>query len=522
MEKICPKCASPFGPEQNVCPGDGAELTARGDVSDPFIGLVLDGRLKVERYLGAGGMGHVYIGRQLDATQRLVATKFIRHELMTSEEVEKRFFREIRTLANSAHSNVVSVFFSGHAEVADKRIPYFAMELLDGHPLDEVLAEKRTLPLQEACRVTLAILRGLAALHRSGIIHRDLKPANVMLLDEEAGEVKILDFGLARAKDVDPETKITSSRMVIGTPLYMSPEQMMGWELDERSDLYAVGVIVHELVTGKRPRRDGKGVPVPPGEFLAQFNLPSSLTGLIADLLSFDREQRPATVADVQARLQKVLDEVTTSRAEAEKMALQPTRTADDQDPGTAPTLASPVPFPADSEVPTLQPELVAPPRRRLPRFAGGLLVAACAALLVYVGANWNGKAPQKQADPPARQEAAPAGLPDVRDARAPAPAPEVVELTPAANVDAGHETALPIDIRETGTEVAVPEPTPDVREAVARPEVRPEVRAVKPIRKEAKSQPRPEATGGPAMDAPEPTPEQKEEDKESSILESD
>ena len=307
-EKICPKCGSKFADEHGDCSFDGTPLVERGKPEDPFLGLVIDNRLKVHRYLGAGGMGHVYVARQLDATQREVAVKFIRQELLKSEEDEKRFFREVRTLASGAHSNVVGVHFSGYAEVVAHRIPYFAMELIKGGPLSDSVGRGKKLAPLKACRITINICRGLQALHTAGLIHRDLKPANVLVPDGQDEDVKILDFGLAKGVQTSDETRITATNMVLGTPAYMSPEHMLGWELDPRSDLYSVGVILYELVTGERPVRESLGTVKRPDEVFPDLALPSTLSRLIVTLMEADREKRPGSAKEVRNVLQEIVE----------------------------------------------------------------------------------------------------------------------------------------------------------------------------------------------------------------------
>ena len=158
------------------------------------MGLEIDGRIRVERFLGAGGMGNVYVARQLDGTERLVAVKFIREELLVDEAFRARFWREIRTMSSANHRNVVTVHFAGVARVDDRELPYLAMELLEGDSLERFVAAGRPLPLHRAVKMAEGILEGLAALHGAGLVHRDLKLSNVFVL-KNSDEVKILDFG---------------------------------------------------------------------------------------------------------------------------------------------------------------------------------------------------------------------------------------------------------------------------------------------------------------------------------------
>lgn len=344
-EKLCPQCGTKCGNEMTNCPQDGADLVLRGTDEDPFIGFEIDGRVRIDRYLGAGGMGHVYFGTQLDATSREVAVKFIRHELLRGAEDEKRFFREIRTLATAAHANVVSVYFSGHAELTGRKIPYFAMELLKGAPLNDIMGNGRTIAPLRAVRLGASIASGLSALHTSGIVHRDLKPANVLLLDDQEDAIKILDFGLAKPVEKEEDNTVTVGNLIMGTPAYMSPEQMMGLELDARSDLYSLGVMLYESVAGKRPPRPGSGVPVSLAEACGGMPVPESLVGLTHQLLDMDREKRPESARNVQKRLRSIADEILMG---ARPLADLETEVASE---GFAETIASDPPPPSVKEM---------------------------------------------------------------------------------------------------------------------------------------------------------------------------
>ena len=315
--------------KDRLCQVDKAELVVRGSQEDPFVELIIDERLKVHRYLGAGGMGHVYIARQLDATQREVAVKFIRQELMKSEEDERRFFREVRTLASGAHANVVGVYFSGYAEVTGKRIPYFAMELIKGNPLSDFIGKGKRLAPQKVCRMGTNILRGLEALHDAGLIHRDIKPANILVLDGCEEEIKILDFGLAKGVATEEEERITATNMVLGTPAYMSPEQMLGWELDARADLYSVGVILYEMVTGYRPVRESLGAVPTPRENFPELDIPELLNDYVVTLVLPDRDKRPATARAALTQLEEILEALLTAARSAGR-ARVPSREVDE------------------------------------------------------------------------------------------------------------------------------------------------------------------------------------------------
>lgn len=270
-----------------------SEVEAQGD---PLLGLEIDGRVRVERFLGAGGMGNVYVARQLDGTERLVAVKFVREELLQDDAFEKRFWREIRTMSSVNHRNVVVVYFAGVASVDDRRLPYLAMELLEGDSLERFVSAGRPLPLDRAFKMAEGILEGLAALHGAGLVHRDLKLSNVFVL-KGSDEVKILDFGLARPV-VGEATPITSVSAVVGTPGYMSPEHLMGYETDARSDLYSFGVMLHVMVTGAMPGVDDSGKLQDPSVRFPHLALPRGVCDFLASLLALARDQRPQSAEE--------------------------------------------------------------------------------------------------------------------------------------------------------------------------------------------------------------------------------
>jgi tRNA A-37 threonylcarbamoyl transferase component Bud32 len=328
METVCPACATGQQHDAEVCPKDGTPLVPRGGDSDPFIGLEIDGRLRVDRFLGSGGMGHVYVATQLDATRRLVAVKFIRSELLGSDADEKRFFREVQMLASGAHASVVSVHFAGKTQLAGRQIPYFAMELIAGAPLSDRVGRGRRLGQEHVARLGVNILKGLVALHAQGLVHRDLKPANVLLLDGSDDEIKILDFGLAKPVQRDEALQITASNVVLGTPDYMSPEQMLGWELDGRSDLFSIGVMLYEMLSGKRPVKDRDGRNPRLDKAHPGLDIDASLCDFVASLLESGRAARPASAAVALASLMAISERLSPRTNDFAQMALEPTSTA--------------------------------------------------------------------------------------------------------------------------------------------------------------------------------------------------
>jgi len=218
-------------------------------VTDLSQGHVFANRYKIEQILGRGGMGVVYkaTDTQLDET---VAIKTLPGDVMSrSPEDLERFKREIRLARKITHRNVLRTYDYGEAE----GVYFISMEFVRGYTLSELLdeAEQRQMPARASVGLTRQICRGLQAAHEQGIIHRDIKPQNVLI--DAKGEVKLMDFGIARMAEVSETTAMTQQGLIVGTPHYMSPEQVQGKQLDSRSDVYSMGVLMYEMLVGRRP-----------------------------------------------------------------------------------------------------------------------------------------------------------------------------------------------------------------------------------------------------------------------------
>jgi len=207
-------------------------------------GMVLGERYEIIALLGQGGMGAVYKAHDIEL-ERLVALKIIRPELTTNPAMLRRFKQELILARQITHRNVVRIFDLGQAD----GFKFITMEYLEGKDLRAVLNEKGKLPPDEAARIILQICRALEVAHGEGVVHRDLKPQNIML--DANGRAYVMDFGIARSAYLPG---MTQTGALIGTPEYMSPEQGKGEKLGERSDLFSLGVICYELVTGKKQK----------------------------------------------------------------------------------------------------------------------------------------------------------------------------------------------------------------------------------------------------------------------------
>jgi serine/threonine-protein kinase len=220
-----------------------------------MIGVTLGGKYRVVRLLGEGGMGAVYEGeQQLGTTKRKVAVKTLHPEMSRDEKIKARFQREVGTVAELEHPNTIQVYDFG---TTPEGILYIVMEFLSGKSLGDLLVKEGAMPPDRVAHVMRQMCGSLAEAHGRGIVHRDLKPDNVILVDR-AGEkdfVKVLDFGIAKRSNEEDkqEQKLTQQGMVLGTPPYMSPEQFTGRPIDARSDIYSLGVMAYEMLTGRLP-----------------------------------------------------------------------------------------------------------------------------------------------------------------------------------------------------------------------------------------------------------------------------
>lgn len=306
-EAYCPACNRSYGVDELFCPSDGTRLVKLVARPDSLIGRVFDNRYEIRAVLGNGGMGTVYRGWQL-SVDREVAIKVIHPKLATIRAVAKRFLREARLSSRLQHPAIVSVFDFGQA---DDGVLFLVMEFLRGRPLADEIKRGQVFPLSRLIRIASQICEALESAHREGIVHRDLKPHNVMLLDGD--RVKVLDFGLAKSF-VAEDSGITGTDALLGTPQYMPPEQILGKEVDQRADLYALGCMLYQMAAGRPPFDTNlatnallnmhlhEAVPLLPDE------VPRPLASLIMRCLAKDPMQRPASAVLVKTALDALVD----------------------------------------------------------------------------------------------------------------------------------------------------------------------------------------------------------------------
>ncbi|MFC0596855.1 protein kinase domain-containing protein [Streptomyces palmae] len=258
-------------------------------------GLVGDGRYRLTHRLGRGGMAEVFAAEDV-RLGRTVAVKLLRADLAEDPVSKARFTREAQSVAGLNHHAVVAVYDSGEDIVGQHTVPYIVMELVEGHTIRDLLLNAEAPPPDQALIIVSGVLEALAYSHQHGIVHRDIKPANVIITT--SGAVKVMDFGIARALHGAAST-MTQTGMVMGTPQYLSPEQALGKAVDHRSDLYATGCLLYELLALRPPfvgetplsvvYQHVQDTPVPPSQI---SGVPPELDGLVMRSLAKDPDDR--------------------------------------------------------------------------------------------------------------------------------------------------------------------------------------------------------------------------------------
>jgi serine/threonine-protein kinase len=284
------------------------------EIEDPFVGRTLDEKYCVEERLGAGGMGAVYRARHL-LMDRPVAIKVLHQRLVEDEAARVRFHMEARAAVLLQHSNAVSVTDFGQTS---EGCVYIVMELLEGRTLREILSREAPLETARAVSIMLQVSDAVAAAHDAGIIHRDLKPSNILVTQsaDQPAVVKVLDFGIAKLAadkfDDDEDAATLAQRSsIIGTPRYMAPEQSSGSELTPAADVYSLGVILYEMLTGMAPftgstpveiaQKHTNDAPHPPRSIVAA--IPEDVERVVLHALEKQASDRPENAAEFRREL---------------------------------------------------------------------------------------------------------------------------------------------------------------------------------------------------------------------------
>jgi predicted Ser/Thr protein kinase len=291
--KICPQCGTEYELDQRFCPKDGSTLRSQGAGGADLIGSIIADRYHVLKKLGEGGMGTVYLAEHVKMGRKS-AVKVMNPGMVHDADAIGRFNREAANASKISHPNVAAVYDFG--ETTDGLI-YLAMEYIEGPSLTKVIEEAGALPPLRAADIARQTAEALAVAHDMGIVHRDLKPDNIMLTKNRDGSdcVKVVDFGIAKAVNSEAQN-VTKTGLVVGTPEYMSPEQLAGDKLDGRSDTYSLGLVAFAMMTGKLPF---------PAETVQE-----SMIARLTDRPKQLAEMKPEVTwsAEVQAVMDKVLE----------------------------------------------------------------------------------------------------------------------------------------------------------------------------------------------------------------------
>jgi serine/threonine-protein kinase len=372
-------------------------------ITDSLINTLFDGRYRIMRKLGSGGMANVYLAEDQELGRR-VAIKILNDRHAGDEQFVERFRREAKNAAGLSHGNIVSIYDRGEAEGTY----YIAMEYLDGRSLKELILSRGPAPVSVAVDYARQILSALRFAHRHGIVHRDIKPHNVLV--DADGHVKVTDFGIARAG----ASQMTEEGSIIGTAQYLSPEQARGTTVDQTSDLYSLGIVLYELLTGEVPFTGDSPVEiamkhlsaVPPALRAKRPDVPQALEQVVLRALAKDPAQRYQSADEMDADLERVARGLSVSRAteEAATTVLRGAAYGDGAGTTVIPALAT-----AETIAPPRAPDYfdyAPPPRRRSlwPWLLAVLLVAAAVIAGFYV---------YRQIQDQLNQNA-PVGVPDV------------------------------------------------------------------------------------------------------------
>lgn len=311
-QRICVECNRQFTGLYTACPHDGALL--RPIIQDPLIGTVLAGNYEILEVLGQGGMGVVYRGKH-SLMERIVAIKMLLSQLISDTNSVKRFQQESKAAARLKHPHIIDVYDFGISPAGQ---PYIVMEFLEGTPLSDLIKKEGQIGVERSIKLIAQACDALDHAHKQGVVHRDLKPSNIVLTqyDEEKDYVKVVDFGVAKLIEVGNNNegqRLTQAGEVCGSPVYMSPEQCMGQDLDARSDIYSMGIVLYETLTGKLPILGKTMVdtmskhisepPVPFNEARPDLYIPERLEWVVLKAMAKDPAQRHQTMEEFKLDL---------------------------------------------------------------------------------------------------------------------------------------------------------------------------------------------------------------------------
>jgi serine/threonine-protein kinase len=378
--KICPQCGAGYELDQRFCPKDGTTLRLRNESGD-LVGSIVADRYHVVRKLGEGGMGQVYLAEHVKMG-RMSALKVMNPAMVKNADAISRFNREASNASRINHPNVADIYDFG--ETPDGII-YLAMEFVDGPPLRNLIEEAGPLPPGRAAAIVRQTADALAAAHELGIVHRDLKPDNIMVARGRDGSdlVKVVDFGIAKAAD-NAAQKVTRTGLIVGTPEYMSPEQLAGDTLDGRSDIYALGLVAFNMLTGRLPfpaetvqESMIMRLTEPPrtlADMRPDVGWPGDVQAALDRALERDASLRFTSASEFGAALSQALERMASV---ADRSTTPMPRPAPADAPDKEPAAHNSVPPTRVRRGPAPSEGALEPPRRRLPAAlgAGGLVL---------------------------------------------------------------------------------------------------------------------------------------------------
>ena len=315
MEKYCPKCFKKYPTAATRCEDDGSRLISLGE--DDLVGKEVDERYKVLKKIGQGGMGAVYIAEQ-SLIGRRVALKVLLSEIVKDESIVKRFLIEAKAIAALSNAHTITLYDFG---VTAAGLLYFTMELVEGVDLSKIIKRDGPMGYQRATALILQVCESLEEAHQKGILHRDIKPDNLMITDKDGAEwVTVLDFGIAKLHPDDTIEQVTKTGMLCGTPAYLSPEQVTGKPATPASDLYSLGIILYEMLTGKPPFLDPTPInvlmkhvnetPAPVHQVRPDLAVPMAMHDFLQVALRKDPEKRYQSVEEFRTALRLVLKRI--------------------------------------------------------------------------------------------------------------------------------------------------------------------------------------------------------------------
>jgi len=322
----CPQCRNQLTDDSKFCPHCGSAVKAASSsadaptetavANDSLLGCVIDERYELRGQLGEGAMGAVYRANRLHIGDE-AAVKVLHRKFVGEEETMERFRREARAAAQLRHPNVVAIYDFGEGH--DARVPaYIVMELVNGKSLRDVLRTEGVMGQERAIELMREICAGIAAAHHVGIVHRDIKPDNIIVIPPqssgEAERIKVVDFGIAKLRDMSDALNLTQAGTLLGTPYYMSPEQCRGESLDARSDVYSLGALLYEMLTGAPPFKSptlagviSKHLAEPPPPFPPQRNISPALEAVVRRALAKEVGARQGDAAALGQELRNAL-----------------------------------------------------------------------------------------------------------------------------------------------------------------------------------------------------------------------